>query len=235
MFQPLEDVIREKLISAIVGRRISDKERRMLAMPVRFGGIGIMNPTTTALYEYETSIKITENLKEMIFNQERTLENYDEDEVKMIINQTKQEKDKRLSSEFESVEIEANEDLRRFLDLAREKSAGAWLTALPIQATGYVLNKEDFHGAICLRYGWRVPNTPMYCSCGKENDTDHALTCHLGGYVIMRHNRIRDLEATILNDVCKDVKIEPELQPDGARTINSSNASEKARSDAQVI
>ena len=37
----------------------------------------------------------------------------------------------------------------------------------------------------------------------------------------MRHNRIRDLEASILKDVCKDVKVEPQLIPVGNRAIES--------------
>ena len=40
LFQPLENVIREKLIPALVGRSVSDLERRILALPVRFGGTG---------------------------------------------------------------------------------------------------------------------------------------------------------------------------------------------------
>ena len=51
----------------------------------------------------------------------------------------------------------------------------------------------------------------------------------------MRHNRIRDLEASILRDVCKDVKVEPELQSVGDRTISSSNTSEKARLDVSAV
>ena len=235
LFQPLEDVIREKLITAIVGRRVSDKERRMLALPVRFGGLGILNPVSTAQVEYEISVKITADLKNIIYKQERTLQNYNEDTIKNTIKETKQDKGKRLTAEFELVKSDANDDLKRYLDLAREKTAGAWLTALPIQRTGYAFNKQDFHGAICIRYGWKVPNTPMYCSCGKRNDTDHALTCTLGGYVIMRHNRIRDLEASILKDVCKDVKVEPQLIPVGNRVVESTNSAEGARLDVSAI
>ena len=38
----------------IVGRTVSDAEHRILALPVRFGGIGILNPVETADQEYET-------------------------------------------------------------------------------------------------------------------------------------------------------------------------------------
>ena len=51
----------------------------------------------------------------------------------------------------------------------------------------------------------------------------------------MRHNRIRDLEASILRDVCKDVKTEPELLPIGGSTVASSNVSEKARLDVSAV
>ena len=51
----------------------------------------------------------------------------------------------------------------------------------------------------------------------------------------MRHNRIRDLEASILRDVCKDVKVEPELMPVGSSSIASTNLSEKARLDVSAV
>jgi hypothetical protein len=66
LFQPLEDAIRSKFIPAIVGRKISDIERKILALPVRFGGIGVLNPVETSETEYEASKKTTENLKELI-------------------------------------------------------------------------------------------------------------------------------------------------------------------------
>jgi len=235
LFQPLEDALREKFIPAIVGRSVSDKERRFLALPVRYGGIGILNPAETADLEYATSAKITTNLKSLIVNQDRTLQRLDEEGIKQTIAETKKEKEARFEEEFEKVKAESDDTLKRNLQLACEKGSGAWLTALPIQSLGYVLNKQEFRDSLCLRYGWKIPNTPMYCSCGKRNGVDHALTCALGGYVIMRHNKIRDLEASILKDICKDVKIEPELLPIGARSIASTNTSEKARLDVSAV
>ena len=40
-----------------------------------------------------------------------------------------------------------------------------------------------------------------------------ALSCKKGGYVIKRHDKIRDLEAELMSEVCYDVKIEPALLP----------------------
>ena len=51
----------------------------------------------------------------------------------------------------------------------------------------------------------------------------------------MRHNQVRDLEASILRDICKDVKVEPELMPVGNLNTGSSNVSEKARLDVSAV
>ena len=235
LFQPLEDVIRETLIPAIVGRKVSDVERRLLALPVRFGGIGILNPVETSKWEFNTSLKITANLKSLICNQEVNLDNLSENRVRESINKCKQDKGKRLTEEFEIIKSLVDDDLKRCLDLAREKGSGSWLTALPIQSLGYALNRQDFRDSLCLRYGWRVPQTPQFCSCGKRNDVNHSLVCTKGGYVILRHNRIRDLEASLLKDICKDIKIEPELMPIGGNEISSTNTSEKARLDVSAV
>ena len=162
-----------------------------------------MNPVETADLEFETSVRITNNLTNLIVNQERSLENLDEDGLRILINKTKLEKEKRLNDKFEELKERVDEDLKRCLDNAKEKGAGSWLSALPIEALGYVLNKQEFRDSLCLRYGWKVPNTPLYCHCGEKNSVDHALICKKGGYVHMRHDRIRDLEASILSDVCK--------------------------------
>ena len=41
---------------------------------------------------------------------------------------------------------------------------------------------------------------------------DHALACPTGGYPTIRHNEVRDLIASLLADVCRDIEVEPKLQ-----------------------
>ena len=86
----------------------------------------------------------------------------------------------------------------------------AWLSVLPIGSLGWVLNKEEFRDAIRLRYGWQIPNIPAYCICGGKNSVDHTLTCKHGGYLILKHNKVRDINAEFLS---LDVKTEPGLIP----------------------
>ena len=58
-----------------------------------------------------------------------------------------------------------------------------------------------------------VNGMPKFCACGKSNSVDHALSCMKGGFFVLRHNNVRDTEADILKEVCKDVTIEPPLIP----------------------
>ena len=56
--------------------------------------------------------------------------------------------------------------------------------------------------------------SPSICVCGDAFNVDHAMVCRRGGFIIQRHNELRDLEADMLSmvDVCNDVEIEPVLQ-----------------------
>ena len=45
----------------------------------------------------------------------------------------------------------------------------------------------------------------------------HALNCKTGGFITIRHNRVRDL---LLTEICNDVEIEPPLQPLEGEIIN---------------
>ena len=42
---------------------------------------------------------------------------------------------------------------------------------------GYSLNmnKQEFRDALCLRYGWNVPNMPHFCKSGQINTINHTL------------------------------------------------------------
>jgi hypothetical protein len=231
LFKPLENVIREKLIPALVGRHISDMERKIFALPVRMGGLGIENPTLTAGYEFSASTKITDNLTEIIYRQEKDFTNYDKNQVEKIIKASKKDKEKRLKDEYDSIMSSLDANMKRIMELNQEKGAGSWLTVIPMQSLGFAMNKQRFRDAVRVRYDWNIPGTPDYCKCGEENDINHALSCKHGPYVIMRHNKIRDLEAELMREVCHDVRIEPELLPLANDRVVTGNKAKKARLD----
>ena len=94
-------------------------------------------------------------------------------------------------------------------DLKVEQCASSWLTTLPIKEEGYILSKQLFWDLIRIRYGWMLTRLPNNCEYGVSFDLQHALSCKKGSFVSLRHNH---LTSSLLQEVCKDVSVEPHLQ-----------------------
>ena len=137
---------------------------------------------------------------------------------------------------FENICKLLPEDQIKYLESATEKGASSWLAVLPLKNLGYSLNKQEFQDAVRLRYGWTIPDMPKHCGCGKKNSVDHSLNCHLGGYIHLRHNNIRDTEAKIMKEVAFDVKIEPGLAKVSKNVVLApgTNTEDNARSDVSA-
>ena len=113
---------------------------------------------------------------------------------------------------FEEVKSDLPYRSKRAVELATEKGASSWLTVLPLKDMDFTLNKREFKDAFHLRYDWDINDTPSVGVCGEVFNTDHAMICRRGGFIIQRHNEVHDLEAEMLNMVCYDVEVEPVLQ-----------------------
>ena len=119
-------------------------------------------------------------------------------------------------------------------DQAFEKDSSSWLSAISIADHGFQLKKEEFRDALCLRYDWSLPNVPQYCSCEKQFSVNHAMTCHLGGFLCVRHNDIRDFTASLLMDVCHNVAAQPTLQSLNGETFFYLTANTDAEARAKI-
>ena len=72
----------------------------------------------------------------------------------------------------------------------------------------------------------------MLCACGVQFSVDHAMVFQRGGFIIQRHNELRDFEAEMLRMACNDVEVEPVLQEVTGETINhGANKAPDARLD----
>ena len=62
------------------------------------------------------------------------------------------------------------------------------------------------------------------------------MTCHLGGFLTVRHNDIRDFTASLLTEVCHNVATEPTLQPLNGETFSyrTANTDAEARADIRA-
>jgi len=93
-----------------------------------------------------------------------------------------------------------------------------------VEAHGFYLNKSGFHDALFLRYDWSLPNVPQHCHCGKTFTVNYTMVCPTRSFPTIRHNRIRDLTASLLTEVCHNVAIEPSLQSLSGETISHCTA-----------
>ena len=81
----------------------------------------------------------------------------------------------------------------------------------------------------------KIDNIPQKCVCGAQNNLEHAFTCKRGGFVVIRHNEIRDFTADLLNEICSDVAIEPLLTPlTGENLASHTSDKEEARCDVSA-
>jgi len=61
------------------------------------------------------------------------------------------------------------------------------------------------------------------------------MVCAKGGFIIQRHNELRDLEADLLSMVCNGVEINPKIQEvTGEQLSSGSNLAKEARLDIQT-
>ena len=118
----------------------------------------------------------------------------------------------RLDNKLEDLRNSLAEKTNRAVDLAAEKGASSWLTVIPVKEMDLNLNKREFKDAVHLRYDWQISGVPNVCVCGEPFDVDDAMISKRRGFIIQRHDELRDLEAQMLNPVCHDVEIEPVLQ-----------------------
>ena len=234
LLTPLEEKIRMKLIPAITGRNaISDSERDLLALPCRLGGLGIINPTKISSIQHHNSEKITKPLVEMIIQQKQLCPS----DVWMNMKSLKEEilKEKRAHYDKTADDIELDDSLRRCVDLAKEKGASIWLTTLPLEKHGFALYRSAFRDALALRYNWLPNSLPTKCACKKAFSIEHALSCPKGAYPTHRHNELRDITASLLSEVCKDVSTEPELQPLEGHDLRHATANKEDQARADIL
>ena len=238
LLKPLEYQIKEEFIPSVIGKLyVPDNIRELIGLPSRMGGLNITDPTLTAELEYSNSVKSTQALAEAIFNQQ---EQYLEDQMTQsnIMKSIKSIKEQFYCTEHSRVVEAFPPQMKRHIELISEKGASSWLTSLPLQEYGFVLNRQEFHDAISLRYNLTLStlNRSGICACGEPNTINHCLTCKLGGYVILRHNTIRDITAELLQMVCKDVEIEPPLMPvpNNYHLPTGTNTKEEARLDVSA-
>ena len=113
---------------------------RYLALPVRFGGLGISKPTIAAAIEYSCSNKLTDNLVTLILSQNTTIP------PDLYYSQGKLKTEVRAMKHVATAQLKTRlpPPLLRSVQLCSEKGSSSWLSALPISDHGFSLHKGAF-------------------------------------------------------------------------------------------
>ena len=148
-FQPLDQSIHSQFIPTLTGRPMpNEDERALLALPARFGGLGITNPTSESAV-YSHSCELSGPLNNLIMQQSADFGSA-RDQQKQIKSSLKGTQRANQSSEAADLNSHLPLNLQRAVDLASEKDASSWVTALPLSFHGLVLHKGMFHDTLYL-------------------------------------------------------------------------------------
>ena len=203
---PVEKILTDKLIPTITGHLVNNEERTILALPCRYGGLGLTNPTELST-QYQSSQQISQALQTNIKRQECAI-----GDALQNLHTAKKEVKAAVSNVTRThaliVQASLSPENRRTTELGAEKGASSWLTGRPLKRHGFNLTKLEFRDGIHLRYNWPLQNLH-----GSQFTISNALSCPTGGYPSIRHIEIRDLTDGFLKRVVTNVSVEPHLQP----------------------
>ena len=103
----------------MLGRQVDTIHRDILSLPVRYGGMGILNTVDTADQEFNALTFITKKLTRIIKDQESNLSNYVRKETEDRVKKEKAEKEKRIKSKYNDILSLTKNSTKRMIELAQ--------------------------------------------------------------------------------------------------------------------
>ena len=233
---PIEHAIRTTLLPKLTGQDAPNEiDRCLFSLPARLGGLNIGNPSSFANEQFSASEQVTKPLVDLILSKEQTYPYetlVEQADAKTTIKTRRRQQGLEAAT---NIHISLTPPMQLAMNLAQEKGASSWLTALPLEEHGFTLHKSAFRDAMALRYGWTPSQIPSHCVCGQSFTVQHALSCPRGGFPSIRHNELRDLTASLLKETCHGVTTEPSLQPITSETFRAASANTRDGARLDIV
>jgi len=170
-----------------------------VCLPFQFEWVlGLCDPSTTAYFEFNSSVLVTSPLIHEIIQQRIYFS-------ATVLSDQHQAKADFVSSRHQQQASRVSKLIPLLPDnlccVVSEKGTSSWLSVLPIEEHGFALHKGAFRDALCLQYGWLPSGLPVKCVCGHGFTVNHAMDCSSGGFPILCHNELRDFTIAALKFV----------------------------------
>ena len=154
LLKPL--IVLQKLITTLTAQSTpNDNTRALLALPVRLGGTGIVNPTTLPTVQHQSSLALYKPLRRLIDSKELHTNMAAASKDQAVIKRATNKK-RRMDCKKQAQNIlrDLPPKQQRSAQAAQEKGTSSWLFTLPMKSFGFALHKGAFKDAVALRYGW---------------------------------------------------------------------------------
>ena len=234
---PIQEEIDDLLLPTLFGQSepLPNEVRLLVTLTTAQWGLGMPDLRAEAPQQFAASKSITTAHVDSITSQSTIMAQGESptEELKRHHQSLKRARDKE---KMESIDSTLSPDLLQLVNQSRDKGASSWLNAMPVADQGLALSRQEFKDSQRLRYNLPLVDLTSLCVCGDKFTVDHALSCKKGGFVVQRHDGVRDLLTAFINKVCNNVEIEPRLQPlDNERLhLRSAVTSSEARLDIKA-
>ena len=163
ILKPLDECINNKFIPAITeGHVLSEADRKLLYLPVRFGGLGIPICLDLCAKEYNNSRKAIQSLTPRIVAQEHEY-NLDRNRERQIEREIKEARETGHKEKLDSLCASMTDEQKGANYLAQVMGASAWLTSLPLKEEGFSLKSFYYINGYCDVTGCQGGHKRRHC------------------------------------------------------------------------
>ena len=140
----LDQAVDTKFIPTLTdGHFCNEMERKLLSLPVKYVGMGIVIFCDIAEDEYNNSRAVTASLIKLQLEQ-NTVYSVNREEIKMLKTNIKLEKLRQNAKKLNVIRCSLSDEKPKLNDIHQEKGASIWLSTLPLRDKGCCLNKQEF-------------------------------------------------------------------------------------------